>query len=472
MNAASAVSSTHSPVLRTLPMLALAAAIAVSIAACRQEAPTTATPPAATAPTPAPPQPASHDLRPATGTVEATDENVAAAQEAIKAGAATAREQWRGKTFEQFEASVFKEPGDDGKYIVNGDLAIPDRKLLREFFDKMQQEMDGIANGKLTVALAAAKGASGGVDIWTSARKKQLTYCVSDSFGTRKPAVVASMQAAARAWQEAADVDFIRVAAQDAACTASNQNVVFDVRPVDVNGEYFARAFFPSDVRRDRNVLIDNSSFELEPGEKLQLDGLLRHELGHTLGLRHEQTRPEAGTCFEDNDFIPVTAYDRFSVMHYPQCNGGGDWSLTLTALDKAGAACLYGKGTQNTEDLSQCTYRAPGTPATGTQDTRTFDNQSVAKDEKKHYGPFAVKPGSIATVKMSGSGSAAGDPDLYVRYVDKPDTSRWICRPYLSHANETCELEVPSNRSRIYVMVRGYAAGNYKLEVSYTKPD
>jgi hypothetical protein len=90
-------------------------------------------------------------------------------------------------------------------------------------------------------------------------------------------------------------------------------------------------------------VLIDESSFHLDPDGALQLVGILRHELGHTLGWRHEHTRPESGTCFEDNDWRPLTDYDRFSVMHYPQCNGGGDWSLKLTHMDKNGAACVYG---------------------------------------------------------------------------------------------------------------------------------
>jgi hypothetical protein len=365
---------------------------------------------------------------------------------------------------------VFKEPGERGKYIVNGDVAIPDRKLLQEFFENMQQEDDGTAHGKLIAALSV-NVVNGGVDAWSSAKKKQLSYCVSDGFGARKPAVVADMAASTLAWEEAANVDFTHVAAQDGNCTAGNQAVVFDVRPVDVDGEYLARAFFPGDQRADRNVLIDNSSFELQPGETLQLVGILRHELGHALGWRHEHTRPEAGTCFEDDEFKPLTAYDAFSVMHYPQCNGGGDWSLTLTGLDKAGAACIYGKGTNNTENLNQCTYQAPDAPATGTERTETFDNQAVAEGEKKHYGPFTVKPGSLAEVTMRGVGAAAGDPDLYVRYLGKPDTSRWNCRPYLSHAEEACELEVPGNRNKIFVMVRGYQAGSYKLEVKYTKP-
>jgi phosphohistidine phosphatase SixA len=43
------------------------------------------------------------------------------------------------------------------------------------------------------------------------------------------------------------------------------------------------------------------------------------------------------------------------SVMHYPQCNGKGDWSLTLTNFDKNGIACLYGAARGFTIDPQIC---------------------------------------------------------------------------------------------------------------------
>ncbi len=453
--------------IHTLPLLALAAACA--LAACQRapQAPATTAP---DTPPPAAPAAPSHDIKPATGAVAPTEDTIKSTEDRLDSAAKAAREQWRGKTFAEFEATVYKEPGEHGKYIVSGDIAIADRKQLEEFFDALQRADDTTAHGKLTAALIV-NVVNGGVDVWSSQRKKQLSYCVSDTFGARKPAVLADMQAATQAWEQAADVDFIHVAAQDAACTASNNAVLFDVRPVDADGQYLARAFFPSDGRPDRNVLIDNSGFELDPADTLKLAGILRHELGHVLGWRHEHTRPEAGTCFEDTQFQPLTSYDTFSVMHYPQCNGGGDWSLVLTAKDKLGAACIYGKGPANTGNLDECAFRGPDAPATGTTETKMFENQTVAKGEKKQYAPITLKPGSIATVKMTGVGATAGDPDLYVRYLGPPDTTRYNCRPYTSRAEETCELEVPANRSRIFVMVRGYLAGNYRLEVTYTRP-
>ena len=76
------------------------------------------------------------------------------------------------------------------------------------------------------------------------------------------------MEAATQAWEKAADVKYIHVPAQDATCGPTNNAVVFDVRPVDVDGQYLARAFFPAEPRASRNVLIDESAFQLDPGRK------------------------------------------------------------------------------------------------------------------------------------------------------------------------------------------------------------
>ena len=48
------------------------------------------------------------------------------------------------------------------------------------------------------------------------------------------------------------------------------------------------------------------------------------------------------GTCFEDNNWRPLTPYDSASIMHYPQCNGSSN-DLSMTSTDRQGAVALYG---------------------------------------------------------------------------------------------------------------------------------
>lgn len=372
-----------------------------------------------------------------------------------------------GKSFEEFKASVYQEPFEGGKYIVNGDTPIANEKQLLEFFEKNVKSKPLPPSEDFNELIVHRVG---GLDAaWSIADKRRLLYCVSNDFAGRHTNMVAAMQTATAAWEAIADVDFIYLETENHLCTASNNEVVFDVRPVNVGGQYLARAFFPNDARPSRNVLVDESAFGLDPNGKLTLTGILRHELGHTLGFRHEHTRPESGKCFEDNNWRPLNDYDPFSVMHYPQCNGLGDWSLTLTAKDMNGAACLYGPAPGFTVDPAYCTGDAAKTK------TETFDSQAVALGEDHHYapsGPFKVKPGTMFTAEMHGSGDNPGDPDLYLKFDDRPSVAMYDCRPYLIGAEETCSVEVPQGKQLAAVTVRGYQAGQYSLKVTYTSSD
>ncbi len=399
----------------------------------------------------------SSTMRPASEKVPATPEAVEQAWLELARTERAIADDWRNKTFEEFEATVYREP-DGGKYIVNGDTPIVDRKHLQEFFAKTVQASVPIQRGLTVMSI-------GGVDAaWSDTDKRSLTYCVSTAFGARQNQVVAAMTAAGKAWEDVADIDFVHATAQDSNCRATNNQVVFDVRPVS-GASYLARAFFPNDLRGDRNVLINNTAFTLDPTGNLTLIGILRHELGHTLGFRHEHTRPEAGTCFEDTNWRPLTDYDAFSTMHYPQCNGAGDWSLELTAADQSGAACLYGAAPGFTIDTNICTPKVipPQPPCSCTKTVKV--SGQVARGAEKQHGPFSVAAGSQFTAQMAGT----GDPDLYVRFRVPPTRGSYDCRPYLSGAAEVCDLTVPVGATEAFVMVRGFTAGTYNLTIEHT---
>jgi len=258
-----------------------------------------------------------------------------------------------GRTFEDFQASIYREPGTD-TYVLDFDTVIRGDEALRAYFSQFQ---DG--------ALAIMTTTVGGADVkWDAATRKNLTYCIGAGFGANKPLVVAAMAAASDAgWEKFADVNYIYVPAQDANCTAANASVMFDVNQVNANGAYLARSFFPNDLRANRNVLIDPTSFNPAMTGNIPLANILGHELGHTLGFRHEHIRADQGravTCPEDNLYRGVTAYDVVSVMHYPQCGSPGNL-LTFSPNDRSGVALIYGPPVANVAPMAQVSAPTDG---------------------------------------------------------------------------------------------------------------
>ncbi|WP_375770198.1 M57 family metalloprotease [Archangium gephyra] len=236
-------------------------------------------------------------------------------------------------TFEEFQASAINDEGS--VYVVNGDEAVEGVEGLRAYYDNY------VANGDVGATQDGLAVYYVGGDIkYSSTQARNLTYCISSSsFGTRYSTMVNAMNSATAAWEATANVNFIHSSSYDSNCSASQTGVFFDVRMVS-GQSYLARAFFPNSSRSGRNILVDSSSFgSISPWT---LTGVLRHELGHTLGFRHEHTRSTASGCYEDSNWRGLTTYDRYSVMHYPQCNGLQTGDLVLTSYDKTGARALY----------------------------------------------------------------------------------------------------------------------------------
>jgi hypothetical protein len=350
-------------------------------------------------------------------------------------------------SFAEWKAQAWVETWAGGAYIVDGDTPIFNDKQLFEAWQNY------VSQGGLIVNTVG-----GADDKWDDAQKLDLTYCVSDDFGANKPAVLAAMTAGSdHGWSQYADVKFVYAPAQDGSCTTANGSVLFDVRPVS-GQSYLARSFFPSTARSGRELLIDTSAFG---NVGWPLGNILGHEMGHILGFRHEHTRPEAGTCFEDNNWRALTPYDAASIMHYPQCNGSSQ-DLSFTLKDAQGAAILYGAPGSSTGGGGG----GGGGNGTSTAQTAAIDG-TVAAGGIANYQPISVAAGTTVSVVMSGS----GDPDLYVRFGAAPTSTRYACRPYLNGPDESCAVTVPAGQTAAYLQVRGYAASTFHLDVSWTAP-
>ena len=229
-------------------------------------------------------------------------------------------------TFEEFKSSWAMQL-EDGTWVVNGDEPIQDEAALEQFYYGVFYDGELIVNR-----------VGGQDDKWSASQALNLTYCISTKFGSAHDAVRDAVAGGAAKWESATSgINFIYVPSADGRCNTRNNAVLFSVEPTNNNGIY-ARAFFPSYSDRNRNVLVNAA---LTFNGDFPPENILGHELGHSIGFRHEHTRPEAGTCFEDNNWRALTPYDSNSIMHYPWCNGGPG-ALTFSNNDRAGADALY----------------------------------------------------------------------------------------------------------------------------------
>jgi len=242
-------------------------------------------------------------------------------------------------SYEDFRASAVPAPGHAGAFLIDGDIFVENEKVLRDYWESYQ-----------TATALTIERFNGKDSKWSDTAKRQLTYCVSDDFGKLHADVVASMaRVTDGGWEVFADVDFIYQPSQDSNCNTGNSSILFSVEPNHATQEYgketAARAFFPHYAKSIRNIEIYDIS--LEPNYLQFLDKTLAHEVGHTLGFRHEHIRVNqtgmGSSCQEAfGNARTITEYDSSSIMHYKHCHGEENPGL-FSATDFEGAQMMYG---------------------------------------------------------------------------------------------------------------------------------
>lgn len=245
----------------------------------------------------------------------------------------------------------------DGKqfYVLEGDLLYDEDELQLYVLREASRGHGGLMDAASSFPIQpspALVGISAGQRVVRWEPGKVLRYAVlRASFPDEATytTVRHSVRAATQAWEGACGVEFEHVEEHDKHDDPSSSpetihpELVWTVRYIDAGGKFIASAFFPTYPPARRRLLIDPSFYAQDLG--FDRVGVLRHELGHVLGFRHEHIRsgaPAACPGEDAFDLVELTAYDPQSVMHY-FCGGVGDPHLKITELDRQGAQKLYG---------------------------------------------------------------------------------------------------------------------------------
>lgn len=243
--------------------------------------------------------------------------------------------------------STLKVVTIDGEdhYVVESDLLMDGDELYRHT-KQLLTEKDTSFPSADTRKLTLAKRLNGRSAVWPNGSILKYTI-LRRSFDSPEnfQRIRAYMDEATKGWMRVCNIRFEYDSSQTGLPRDSGpvNGLSFVIRELNVNGDFIASAFFPGDPIYKRKLFIDPSFY----GSSFQQAGVLRHELGHILGFRHEHVWSQEEACRGESIIAEglgaqrVTVYDPYSVMHY-KCGNSGTLDLKITGYDSIGARKVY----------------------------------------------------------------------------------------------------------------------------------
>jgi hypothetical protein len=267
----------------------------------------------------------------------------------------------RPPSWEEFKRQATRNgPGGSIYYIVEWDIPIQTEDDLHTYYDEM---VSGYEDKGVLHLLA-----SGADDVWAGDDELHLRYCVdtdtttgfgAPSSGVTAATMIAAMQAATAAWHQAANVSFQYDSGNNNNCGITSpipdSQYIKLARADAIPGFNGLCAFGPISKAAWTCVGLDGATigvpstfnFATQGFSGWTWAGAVTHEVGHVLGLHHEQFHTNGGGCMATGVRNISATADTVSIMGYPAtaaaCSNITPTGTTLSAGDGTAVRSLYG---------------------------------------------------------------------------------------------------------------------------------